>query len=349
VRFWSPVIRGLLRALLPLRLRNELRGALYRLEQRLLANPFTRQGRLVRKVRARKRALAASSHTYIEAPTMSLVIQSFNHRHNIPRIVEGVRQTEAQELIVCEDGSVDGSDRAWREALDRPNEFVILSNDLHEIRTYNRAISYARGEFVGVMQDDDLPPADPTWVSDAIALLRGYPKLGMVGCWGGWAHAYGDPDRAILTHVGPPMHIPAREAMNPIKFRDPQTKIPFTFVEAVCVGPMFFRRSVFQELGGFDTDLSAPGEAGIWLDYDLCVRAWLAGYEVGYYGALPFARGVGGQGTFMFAPESRIVNFERNRAIVDERYRDRIASVRATIDECNGRLTPRGTMRSDSV
>lgn len=272
---------------------------------------------------------------------MSLVIQSFNHRGNIATIVERLRQTEAQELIVCEDGSVDGSDRAWREALDRPNEFVILSNDLHEIRTYNRAISYARGEFVAVMQDDDLPPADPGWVSDAIALLRAHAKLGMVGCWGGWAHAYGDPDRVILTHVGPPMNVPAREAVNPIKLCDPHTGIPFTFVEAVCIGPVFFRRSVFEELGGFDTGLSSPGESGVWLDYELCVRAWLAGYEVGYYEALPFTRHVGGQGTFMFAPESRIVNHERNRAIVDERYRDRIAGVRATIDECNGRLISR--------
>jgi GT2 family glycosyltransferase len=335
------VIRRLLRLLLPLEVRNALRGAHHLLEQLLLANPLTRQGRLVRKVRARKRALTASSQTYVEAPTMSLVIQSFNHRRNIATIVERVRQTEAQELIVCEDGSVDGSDRAWHEALDRPNEFVILSNDLHEIRTYNRAISYARGEFVGVMQDDDLPPADPCWVSDAIALLRAYPRLGMVGCWGGWAHAYGDPERVILTHVGPPMNVPAREPMNPIKSRDPHTRIPFTFVEAVCIGPVFFRRSVFQELGGFDTELSAPGKSGIWLDYELCVRAWLAGYEVGYYEALGFTRHVGGQGTFIFAPESRIANHERNRAIVDERYRDRIATVRATINECNGRLTAR--------
>jgi GT2 family glycosyltransferase len=290
-------------------------------------------------VRARKRALAASSHVYVEAPTMSLVIQSFNHRRNIATIVERVRRTDAQELIVCEDGSVDGSERAWREALDRPNEFVIMSNDLHEIRTYNRAISYARGEFVGVMQDDDLPPADPCWLSDAIALLCAYPKLGIVGCFGGWAHAYDDPDRVVLTHVGPPMNGPAREAINPIRFRDPHTEIPFTFVEAVCIGPVFFRRSVFEELGGFDTGLSAPGESGVWLDYELCVRAWLAGYEVGYYEALGFTRHVGGQGTFTFAPESRLVNHERNRAIVDERYRDPIAIVRATINECNGRLT----------
>src|SRR5580704_13936196 len=120
MRSWSSATRRLLRVLLPLKARNALREAAYRTEQFLLANPLTRRGRLVRKVRARKRALAASPHAYIESPTMSLVIHSFNHRGNIPGIVEGVRRTDAEELIVCEDGSVDGSDRAWHAALDRP-------------------------------------------------------------------------------------------------------------------------------------------------------------------------------------------------------------------------------------
>lgn len=318
-----------------------IRPALGRLKERLRNTPLTKQGRLVRRVRARKQARAASPYVYAEAPSMSLVIQSFNHRYNIASIVDALRDTAADELIICEDGSVDGSDRAWRAALDRPNEFVVLSNDLHEIRTYNRAVSYARGEFVGVMQDDDIPPADPSWLADAISLLRAYPKLGVVGCWNGWSHAYGDPARLVLEHVGPEMHGAVGEEIRPIRLRDPQTNVPFTFVEAVGIGPMFFRRSVFLELGGFDPALSAPGESGIWLDYELCVRAWLAGHQVGVYESAPFARNVGGKGTFMFSPQSRNANYLRNREIVDARYADRIAPVRAEIEALNKQLVPR--------
>ena len=336
-----PAVRRVLRAVLPLEQRNALREAEFQLRQCLLANPLTRRGRLVRKVRARKRALAAQPFSYNESPSLSVVVQSFNHRDNVPRIVASLRQTAAEEIIVCEDGSVDGSDRAWRAALNRPNEFVVLSNDIHEIRTYNRAISYARGEFVAVMQDDDFPPADGRWASDALSLFRTQANLAVLGCWGGWAHAFGDRDRVVLTHVGPPMNSAIGEAENLVPFRDPSTGIAFTFVEAVCIGPMLFRRSVFEELGGFDTELSAPGESGVWLDYELCVRAWLAGYEVAYYEAPPFKRHVGGQGTFLFAPTSRIINHERNRAIVGERYGDQIAGVRKKIDKCNQRLTRR--------
>ena len=271
---------------------------------------------------------------------MSLVIQSFNHRRNIERIVERVRLTSAEEFIVCEDGSVDGSARAWQAALDRPNDFVIVSNDLHEIRTYNRAISLARGEFVGVMQDDDIPPSDPGWISDVVALFRAHPMLAVVGCWGGWAFNYDDYMDPVLSHVGPGEAYRyagkfCGEPVNEIPYSDPKTDLPFCFVESVSIGPMFFRRSEFERLGGFSAELSGPGEPGIWLDYELCVRAWLAGHQVGLYASAPFERYVGGQGTFLFGESSRGRNWERNHRLVVTKYGERIGPVRNTIQELN--------------
>ena len=270
---------------------------------------------------------------------MSLVIQSFNHRRNIERIVERVRLTSAEEFIVCEDGSVDGSARAWQTALDRPNDFVIISNDLHEIRTYNRAFSLARGEFVGLMQDDDIPPSDSNWVSDAVALFRAHPMLAIVGCWGGWAFNYDDPGDPVLSHVGPAMNEYAGkwcgEPVNEISYSDPNTDVPFCFVEAVTIGPMFFRRSEFERLGGFSVELGGPGEPGIWLDYELCVRAWLAGNQVGVYASAPFERSVGGQGTLLFGPSLRYRNWQRNGRLVLRKYGGRIGPVRNTIQELN--------------
>jgi GT2 family glycosyltransferase len=312
---------------------------------RRLVRPLHPDERLIRKVRAKKSARSASPFVYTEEPTLSVVVQSFNHRRNVSRIVERLRLTAADELIVCEDGSLDGSERAWREALQRPNDFVILSNDLHEIRTYNRAVSLARGAVVCVTQDDDIPPTDPAWVTDALELFEAFPQAAVIGCWQGWAFDYDHPGpNPILSHVGPGMNTAAiggPEPINEIPSRDPQTNLPFSFVEAVCVGPLFFRRSVFQSLGGFDLELSRPGESGIWLDYDLCIRAWLSGHHVGVYAAPPFERNVGGQGTFMFGPSSRQANWVKNRALMQARYRDAIPGVRETIDGLNRGLASR--------
>ncbi len=40
------------------------------------------------------------------------------------------------------------------------------------------------------------------------------------------------------------------------------------------------RRSMFHEIGGLDEGLSEPGQCGIWSDWEVCMRTWLAGYQV---------------------------------------------------------------------
>ncbi|WP_339028220.1 glycosyltransferase family A protein [Bradyrhizobium symbiodeficiens] len=300
---------------------------------------LTKRGRLVRKVKARKAARAASPHKYTDSPTVSLIIQSFNHRDNIETIVERLRLTTAQEVIVCEDGSVDGSEKAWRAQLTRPNDFVILSNDLHEIRTYNRAIKLAHGEFIGLLQDDDIPPTDPSWVDDVVKLFRKYPKMAILSGWNGWTFDLTDIDKSIGAPVGPAELF--RDGR--LDMMDPESKIPFQFVEAVGIGPMFFRRTDFQALGGFDEQLSRPGEPGIWLDYDISLRAWLSDRWVGVYQLKPFERNVGGQGTVMFGNAVRSANFTRNLERFKQNYSDHLPSVRAKVEGLNEQLVPRSS------
>lgn len=292
-----------------------------------------RKWRLIRKVKAKKKARAAIPQTYTETPSLSLIIQSFNHRGNIPGIVAGVRRTAAEELIVCEDGSVDGSDAAWRKLMDRPNDFLVQSNDLHEIRTYNRAVSLARGEFVALMQDDDIPPEDGRWVSDAISLFRAHPEVGVLGCWNGCAVVEGGD----LVYPAGASELSA----NDIATLDPQTGLPFSFVDAVWIGPLFFRRDAFLELGGFDLRFSGPGEPGIWLDYDICMRMWLSGRRVGLFASSPFRRNVGGQGTLMFSGGIRAENYRRNKVRVEEAYGPHLDALHVSIRELNEGLLTR--------
>lgn len=298
-----------------------------------------RKWRLIRKVKAKKRARALIPQVYTETPGMSLVIQSFNHRANIEAIVAGVRRTDAEELIVCEDGSVDGSDAAWRRQMDRPNDFLIQTNDLHEIRTYNRAASLARGEVVALMQDDDIPPDDGRWVADAMRLFRAHPDLGVLGCWNGCALDFTDFNRSIGAPVGP--GDASDQSADDIPTCDPVTGIPFMFLDAVGIGPIFIRRDAFMELGGFDLRLSGPGEPGIWLDYDLCLRMWLSGRRVGLFATEPFRRNVGGQGTMMFTGGKRSENYKRNQAHVERTFAGHIDAVHETIRGLNAGLLTR--------
>jgi GT2 family glycosyltransferase len=307
-----------------------------------ITNFLSPEKRMIARVKKRKLERSQRPFAYTDAPSLSILIQSFNHGINIRSIMEGLRLTCADEIIVCEDGSVDGSEIEWRKHLIRPNDFLIQSNDLHEIRTYNRAANLAAGEFICTMQDDDIPPKDPSWASDAIALFRKYPRLAVVGPWHGWAVDFYDPQYPVLARFGAPPYPGA--PFPEIPFWDDVIGKPFMFVESVGIGPMFFRRSVFQELGKFDLRFSGVGEAGIWLDYDFCLRAWLAGHQVGVYSSAAFERNVGGQGTMIYSGNSRSANYLKNREYVYGAYRGKIASVREIIGNLN-----KGLIRRDGV
>jgi glycosyltransferase involved in cell wall biosynthesis len=298
---------------------------------------------LVERVRLAKKIRAASPFKYTDSPKLSLILLSFNHRPNILPIFSSLRQTAAEELIVCDDGSIDGSEQEWLLHLSRPNDFLIRSNDIHEIRSYNRAIDFARGEIVCVLQDDDIPDPRGKWVTDALALFERYPKLAILGCWMGlrWnlcgrGGQETEPTVTLFGHQAEPLA--SEMKVISIPFVDPILNLPFMFVHSVGIGPIFFRRDVFRLIGGFDVSFSKPGEPGIHLDHDICFKAWLQGYHVGLFDAPDFQIGVGGQGTLMFGKETRDQNERLNFNLIKSRYADKTEAIDRIVDDLNCQL-----------
>ena len=306
--------------------------------QRLRA-AFDPDARLVERVVEGKRA-RAHGPAYAEQPRLSLILLSFNHRGNIPAIAAGLNASGADEIIVCDDGSIDGSEREWQQQLTAPNSFLIRSNDIHDSRIYNRAAGFARGEYIAILQDDDIPPASSDWVRDALALFERYPRLGVLGGHQGWILDFTQsPDRvhrkAVYGYRDEKRFSYARD----IPFLDPASSRPFMFVQGVSIGPIFYRRDVFQSLGGFNLAYSDAGEVGMLVDHELSLRAWLAGHHVAVCGPMPFRRYVGGQGTVLFGAESRARNLLRSFARLQREYGDRVSAIDAEVDSLNAAMT----------
>jgi glycosyltransferase involved in cell wall biosynthesis len=242
------------------------------------------------------------NYSYTDNPQLTIIVQFFNKRHNINQIIERLRLTSAEEIIVIDDGSIDGSYEDWMNYLDRPNEFLLRCNDIFEVRTYDRAIRMARGEFVCLLQDDDIPPPNNLWVEQALALFDIFPELMILGGRDGMELLLPDPidpgeqpenrwSDGVLEYTG--VH-KVRIYGSP-RYIEPTSGIPFMFAMAVNRAPTFLRRSKFIEIGGINQKY-APFQFD---DDDACIRAWLAGYKVGFY-TCPFIRNfdVGGMGLF---------------------------------------------------
>lgn len=61
---------------------------------------------------------------------------------------------------------------------------------------------------------------------------------------------------------------------------------PFMFHAQLNMGPFIFRLDALRHMGGPQLGFSCRGESGIGFDYELSLRVWYYGYEVGVVGGL---------------------------------------------------------------
>ena len=287
----------------------------------------------IEAIHAKKEEARRAGSGFIDEPTISVIVQSFNQVRNIRVLEPRLRRTCADELIVCEDGSLDGSLDEWTGRLVKPNDFLIRSNDIHEIRTYSRAVDYARGEFVCLMQDDDRPPKDGRWLAQALELFAGYPALAVLGCWCGFNEYF---DEEYNVPWLPP-------EVTRIRSSDPRTGMPLVFVENVNIGPYLLRKRVYEELGGFDPTFSAAGEPGITFESELCYRAWSRGYQVALTD-IPVKLEQGDEsyifpgGTTLWDNDARVRNERANKERIVQLYDAKLPAIQRKVREANSTL-----------
>lgn len=189
---------------------------------------------------------------------VSFLLEVHNMSEEAVNITRGLRQYSDAEIIIMDDGSSHDHTRRILDEINGVNEFLLHYNDLFVVLTQNRAISFARGEYVVKLQDDDIY-SGTAWIDRALELFAEYPSLAIIGGRGSLKL----PDDWDFS--------------KPLPWRPRAPR--FEFVCAVNEAPMWIRRADFLELGGFDEDF-APH---YWGEQELCFRAWLAGKSVGWY------------------------------------------------------------------
>ena len=104
------------------------------------------------------------------------------------------------------------------------------------------------------------------------------------------------------------------------------------------IGPYFIRRQYYEDLGGWDYSFSGVGEPAICFDNELCLRAWVKGYRVGY-SFVPF-KGPPGHysldgGTVLFSGDIRRANQLRNQDKIFQIYVNHTQEIDELVREAN--------------
>jgi glycosyltransferase involved in cell wall biosynthesis len=168
-------------------------------------------------------------------PAVSVVIPTYNHGAYVLRCVDSVfAQTFTDyETIVVNDGSTDQTSDLLRPLSQARRIRYYEQSNQGMAATRNRGLAEAGGEFIALLDDDDVwPPDKLAWQVD---YLRLHPELVLVG---GGVQAIDEQDRKTGPEEG---------KTRAISFDDLFAGNPWG-----SPGQVLIRSTALQQIGGFD-------------------------------------------------------------------------------------------------
>jgi glycosyltransferase involved in cell wall biosynthesis len=184
-------------------------------------------------------------------PAVSVIVPAYNAADGIGPCLDAVLAQAVpggMEVIVVDNGSTDATARVAGE---RPVR-VVHEAAVGSYAARNRGLEAARGAVLAFTDADCVPR--PGWLAAGLAALEG-TGANLAGGDVVPAPAESDLERYLSTRGTP----------------SPRQPLAHPFRPFVPTANAFFRRAVFDRVGGFDTALISGGDA------DLCWRAAEAG------------------------------------------------------------------------
>jgi glycosyltransferase involved in cell wall biosynthesis len=192
------------------------------------------------------------------SPAYTVALCTHNHldrlRRTLADLATLISPQAPWELLIIDNGCTDGTteylaERAWPQPVAAVR--IVRENTLGLSRARNRAIAEAYGEYIVFIDDDETPDAD--WLcAYERSILRDQPDAmgGVIDVRfvGGERPAWLQDE--LLGFVGKLSHGSESRMLT-----DPATPI--------FGGNFVFRKTVFERIGNFDTDLGRRGTANI--------------------------------------------------------------------------------------
>ncbi|MDP6417134.1 MAG: glycosyltransferase family 2 protein, partial [Gammaproteobacteria bacterium] len=199
--------------------------------------------------------------------TISLIIPNLNGLHFLKPCLESIRrQTRApDEILIVDNGSTDGS-QAFLQQEYTDVSILELGHNTGFSVAMNRAVEAVSGDYVALLNNDT--ECEPQWLEKLAYALDQHPDIGF--CAAKMMHFN---RRQIIDTAGDMFSIAGFAFKRGGLHIDQEQYNRPERVFGACAGAAMYRKSVFDDLGGFDEDFFIYQE-----DSDLSFRAQLAGF-----------------------------------------------------------------------
>lgn len=195
-------------------------------------------------------------------PKISVVTPTRNRLSKLQACVESVLASsyppDCFELVVVNDGSSDGTQNYLTHLAEQQNQVRVLHQERQgPAAARNRGLASANGELIAFTDDDCTVTSD--WLL-SIAKAMENPNVNALG-----GRVYGVGDHVIASYME---HI---RALEPNRFSDGQVR--YLVTANAC-----FRKSLLEELGGFDEKFQHAGE-----DVEISFRLLQSGRNLDFF------------------------------------------------------------------
>lgn len=216
-----------------------------------------------------------------EKPLVSIVIPTKNQYKIVKRCIESIYKKSTYdnyEIILVDTGSTDKTVKKWYEVTAKKHSnFKVIDwpeQPFSYARSCNEGARNASGEIL-IMLNNDTEVITPDWI-EQLAGDANRSGIGAVGC------LLFFPDKHHIQHAGVGVGLGGvaansfsmmtlQHAMSQTQHLMINTRHNMTAVTAAC---MAIRKSVYDEIGGFDEEFRVT-----YNDVDLCLRLYEKGYQ----------------------------------------------------------------------
>lgn len=185
----------------------------------------------------------------MDKPKISVIMAAYNKSRHIKEAIDSILQQTMQdfELVVVDDASTDDTDAIVRSICDP--RIVLLQNTENSgpAPTRNKAVAAARGEYLAIMDADDV--ALPDRIEKEADFLDHHPEYGLIG--------------SAFYHID---DNGARLGLVKVLTEDRDLREGLKRQNWFGHSTVLIRKSVFDDMGGYDTTFRYSH------DYELIIR-----------------------------------------------------------------------------